>query len=80
MNDNLLSEQWIEVQQRLIRELRSRAALSDLKDYEVAEKLGIGRAYFSGLRNGKRSMGIPLAEKVAESMGMELKITLVEKE
>ena len=72
----LSDQQEMEVAYTLIR-ARSSAKLSQK---ELAERTGINQSDISKLENGTRNPSVALLKRLAEGMGMQLKIEFVPKQ
>ena len=53
--------------------LRQAIAKSGLTNYELSKLSGVSEAQLSRFMNGKRTLTIPTAEKIAEHIGVEIK-------
>lgn len=54
--------------------------IEGLKDYEVAEKLGMTKNSYSRIKNQKGSLNMGSVEAIAEILGYRVEVKLVKKE
>lgn len=52
--------------------IRKQRIKKGLKQHELADKIGINRAYLSNLESGKHFPSLPVAKKLAEELDMSL--------
>ena len=64
----------------VIRAIVEARASQNLMQKELAERTGINQADISKLENGTRNPSVNLLKRLAEGMGMTLKIEFVPKE
>lgn len=58
----------------LIEDLAAAVAASDLSRYEIAKRAGVDQAILSRLVSGERGVTLPVAERIAEAVGMTLEL------
>ena len=89
--DNMLSEQLkdeefrkeyeaIQHEMDVIRAIVDARSSQNLTQKELAERTGINQADISKLENGTRNPSVNLLKRLAEGMGMVLKIEFVPKQ
>ena len=89
--DNMLSEQLkdeefrkeyeaIQPEMDVIRAIVDARTSQNLTQKELAERTGINQADISKLENGTRNPSVNLLKRLAEGMGMELRIEFVPKQ
>lgn len=89
--DNMLSEQLkdeefrkeyeaIQPEMDVIRAIVDARSSQNLTQKELAERTGINQADISKLENGTRNPSVNLLKRLAEGMGMVLKIEFVPKQ
>ena len=74
-------KEWDDLQPELdvIRSIVDARISQNLTQKELAEKTGINQADISKLENGTRNPSLKLLKRLAEGMGMELKIDFIPK-
>ena len=89
--DNMLSEQLkdeefrkeyeaIQPEMDVIRAIVDARTSQNLTQKELAERTGINQADISKLENGTRNPSVNLLKRLAEGMGMELRMEFVPKQ
>lgn len=89
--DNMLSEQLkdeefrkeyeaIQPEMDVIRAIVDARTFQNLTQKELAERTGINQADISKLENGTRNPSVNLLKRLAEGMGMTLRIEFVPKQ
>lgn len=74
-------KEWDDLQPELdvIRAIVDARISQNLTQKELAEKTGINQADISKLENGTRNPSLKLLKRLADGMGMELKIDFIPK-
>lgn len=82
MQDEEFAREYKEIQPELdvIRAIVDARTSQNLTQKELAERTGINQADISKLENGTRNPSINLLKRLAEGMGMVLKIEFVPKQ
>lgn len=70
----------IEPEMEVIRAIVEARTSQNMTQKELAEKIGMNQADISKLENGTRNPSVNLLKKLAEGMGMKLKIEFVPKQ
>lgn len=75
-------KEWEDIQPEMnvIRAMVEARVSQNLTQKELAERTGINQADISKLENGTRNPSLKLLKRLAEGMGMTLKIEFVPKE
>ena len=81
MNNEDFAKEYKEIQPELdiIRAIVEARTSQNLTQKELAERTGINQADISKLENGTRNPSVALLKRLAEGMGMALKIEFVPK-
>lgn len=81
MRDPEFAEAYIEMQPELnvIRAIIDARISQNLSQKELSERTGIAQTEISKLENGTRNPSIKLLQRLAEGLGMSLKIEFVPK-
>lgn len=82
MQDPVFAKEYevIQPEMDVIRAIVEARASQNLMQKELAERTGINQADISKLENGTRNPSVNLLKRLAEGMGMTLKIEFVPKE
>ena len=82
MPDPVFAKEYEAIQPEMdvIRAIVEARASQNLTQKELAERTGINQADISKLENGTRNPSVNLLKRLAEGMGMTLKIEFVPKE
>lgn len=82
MNDENFRKEYEEMQPEfdVIRAIVDACTSQNLTQKELAERTGIDQADISKLENGTRNPSVNLLKRLAEGMGMVLKIEFVPKQ
>lgn len=82
MQDTELGREYEEIQPEMdvIRAIVNARTSQNLTQNELAKRTGINQADISKLENGTRNPSINLLKRLAEGMGMNLKIEFVPKQ
>lgn len=81
LKDEEFKEEYKKISPELdiIKAMLDARKLQNLTQEELAKKTGIDQAYISKLENGTRNPTINLLKRLAEGLGMDLKIEFVPK-
>lgn len=81
MNNEDFAKEYKEIQPELdiIRAIVEARTSQNLTQKELAERTGINQADISKLENGTRNPSVALLKRLAEGMGMALKIEFIPK-
>lgn len=81
MKDPHFKEEYEKIQQEMdiIRAIVDARVSQNLTQKELAERTGINQADISKLENGTRNPSLRLLQRLAEGMGMVLKIEFIPK-
>ena len=82
LNNEEFKKEWdnSECEYYLARSLATARKENNMTQNELAEKTGINQADISKLENGTRNPSVNLLKRLAEGMGMALKIEFVPKQ
>lgn len=82
MQDPVFAKEYKAIQPEMdvIRAILEARTSQNLTQKELAERTGINQADISKLENGTRNPSVNLLKRLAEGMGMTLKIEFVPKE
>ena len=82
LKDPEFREEWEDIQPEMdvIRAMMEARISQNLTQKELAERTGINQADISKLENGTRNPSLKLLKRLADGMGMTLKIEFVPKE
>lgn len=82
LQDPELRKEWEDIQPEMdvIRAMMDARISQNLTQKELAERTGINQADISKLENGTRNPSLKLLKRLADGMGMTLKIEFVPKE
>ena len=81
LKDPEFREEWEDIQPEMdvIRAMMEARISQNLTQKELAERTGINQADISKLENGTRNPSLKLLKRLADGMGMTLKIEFVPK-
>lgn len=81
LQDDGFKREWEDVQQEMdvIRAIVDARISQNLTQKELAERTGINQADISKLENGTRNPSLKLLKRLADGMGMTLKLEFVPK-
>ncbi|MFR7913820.1 helix-turn-helix domain-containing protein [Eubacterium ramulus] len=81
LNDPEFKKEWDDIQPEMdvIRAMIATRNEQNLTQKELAERTGINQADISKLENGTRNPSLKLLKRLADGMGMALKIEFVPK-
>ena len=81
LQDSELRKEWeyIQPEMDVIRAMMEARISQNLTQKELAERTGINQADISKLENGTRNPSLKLLKRLADGMGMNLKIEFVPK-
>lgn len=81
LNDQEFKKEWDDIQPEMdvIRAMIATRNEQNLTQKELAERTGINQADISKLENGTRNPSLKLLKRLADGMGMALKIEFVPK-
>lgn len=81
LQDSEFKKEWDNLQPEfdVIRAMVDARISQNLTQKELAEKTGINQADISKLENGTRNPSLKLLKRLADGMGMELKIDFIPK-
>lgn len=82
LQDPEFRKEWEDIQPEMdvIRAMMETRISQNLTQKELAERTGINQADISKLENGTRNPSLKLLKRLADGMGMTLKIEFVPKE
>ena len=82
MQDPVFAKEYEAIQPEMdvIRAIAKARAMQNITQKELSERTGIGQAEISKLENGTRNPTIHLLQRLADGMGMMLKIEFVPKQ
>lgn len=82
LQDPEFRKEWEDIQPEMdvIRAMMEARISQNLTQRELAERTGINQADISKLENGTRNPSLKLLKRLADGMGMTLKIEFVPKE
>ncbi len=82
LQDPEFRKEWEDIQPEMdvIRAMMEARISQNLTQKELAERTGINQADISKLENGTRNPSLKLLKRLADGMGMTLKIEFVPKE
>ena len=82
MQDPVFAKEYESIQPEMdvIRAIAKARAMQNITQKELSERTGIGQAEISKLENGTRNPTIHLLQRLADGMGMMLKIEFVPKQ
>lgn len=82
LQDPEFRKEWEDIQPEMdvIRAIMEARISQNLTQKELAERTGINQADISKLENGTRNPSLKLLKRLADGMGMTLKIEFVPKE
>lgn len=82
LQDPEFRKEWEDIQPEMdvIRAMMDARISQNLTQKELAERTGINQADISKLENGTRNPSLKLLKRLADGMGMTLKIEFVPKE
>lgn len=82
LQDHEFRKEWEDIQPEMdvIRAMMEARISQNLTQKELAERTGINQADISKLENGTRNPSLKLLKRLADGMGMTLKIEFVPKE
>lgn len=82
LQDTGFRKEWEDIQPEMdvIRAMMEARISQNLTQKELAERTGINQADISKLENGTRNPSLKLLKRLADGMGMTLKIEFVPKE
>lgn len=82
LQDSEFRKEWEDIQPEMdvIRAMMDARISQNLTQKELAERTGINQADISKLENGTRNPSLKLLKRLADGMGMTLKIEFVPKE
>ena len=81
LQDNEFRKEWEDIQPEMdvIRAMVDARISQNLTQKELAERTGINQADISKLENGTRNPSLKLLKRLADGMGMTLKLEFVPK-
>lgn len=81
LQDNEFRKEWEDIQPEMdvIRTMVDARISQNLTQKELAERTGINQADISKLENGTRNPSLKLLKRLADGMGMTLKLEFVPK-
>lgn len=81
LQDDEFKKEWEDIQPEMdvIRAMVDARISQNLTQKELAERTGINQADISKLENGTRNPSLKLLKRLADGMGMTLKLELVPK-
>ena len=81
MQDEEIKKEWEDIQPEMdvIRAMVDARISQNLTQKELAERTGINQADISKLENGTRNPSLKLLKRLADGMGMTLKLEFVPK-
>ena len=81
LQDDALKKEWEDIQPEMdvIRAMVDARISQNLTQKELAERTGINQADISKLENGTRNPSLKLLKRLADGMGMTLKLEFVPK-
>lgn len=82
LQDPEFKKEWEDIQPEMdvIRAMMEARISQNLTQKELAERTGINQADISKLENGTRNPSLKLLKRLADGMGMTLKIEFIPKE
>lgn len=81
LQDDALKKEWEDIQPEMdvIRAMVDARISQNLTQKELAERTGINQADISKLENGTRNPSLKMLKRLADGMGMTLKLEFVPK-
>lgn len=81
LQDDALKKEWEDIQPEMdvIRAMVDARISQNLTQKELAERTGINQADISKLENGTRNPSLKLLKRLADGMGMTLKLEFIPK-
>lgn len=81
LQDDALKKEWEDIQPEMdvIRAIVDARISQNLTQKELAERTGINQADISKLENGTRNPSLKLLKRLADGMGMTLKLEFIPK-
>lgn len=81
LEDQVFKKEWESIQPELdvIKAIVDARTSQNLTQKELAERTGINQADISKLENGTRNPSLKLLQRLADGLGMDLKIQFVPK-